>query len=316
MVNGRPALAPPNRLSSLSEDPTDRELLDRFTGAQDETAFETLVQRHGPMVLSVCARVLDRPHDAEDAFQATFLILVRKARSLHNPELLGNWLYGVAYRVARKARAQAARRCQHERQAVPMASADPLREVSWRELRSVLDRELQVLPRKYRAPLVLCYLEGLTNEEAARRLGWPAGSISYRLARGREMLRQRLSQGNRALPAGAFAQLLTEHAGGLAVPAGLLDATIQAGVALAQGAGAGLLPPSAAVVKAGAGGKMAAARFRALLFAALTLGLLLLGTGALAYAALTGGFSMGKTHTDPTPTGEDSPGKVPPCHAQ
>jgi RNA polymerase sigma factor (sigma-70 family) len=143
--------------------------------------------------------VLHDDHDAEDAFQATFLVLLRRAASLARPELLANWLYGVAYRVALKARA--ARRREHERQLLgrPPAGrpadrpADLPADVTRHELRAVLDRELDHLPEVYRAPLVLCYLEGLTNREAAQRLGCPGGSISYRLARGRELLRERLT---------------------------------------------------------------------------------------------------------------------------
>ena len=144
------------------------------------------------MILSVCRRILGNATDADDAFQATFLVLVRKVRSIDRPELLGNWLYGVAYRVAHKARAQSAKRSQQKPPQVALTSADPLHEVAMRELQAQVDEELERLPARYRAPLVLCYLEGLSNREAAQRLGWPVGSISHRLTRGRELLRQRL----------------------------------------------------------------------------------------------------------------------------
>lgn len=173
-------------------EPTDSQLLKRFASRQDEAAFAALVRRHGPMVLGVCRRILRNAHDADDAFQVTFFVLVRKARTIARPELLGNWLYGVASRVAVKARNTAARRSQHERRAPAMVVVDPLSEVTGRELRAVLDAELSQLPGKYRTPLVLCYLEGKTNEQAARMLGWPTGSMSGRLARGRELLRERL----------------------------------------------------------------------------------------------------------------------------
>jgi RNA polymerase sigma factor (sigma-70 family) len=173
-------------------EPTDSQLLKRFARQQDEAAFAALVKRHGPMVLAVCRRILRDAHDADDAFQATFLVLVRKAPVIARPELLGNWLYGVAYRVAVKARIIAARRSERERQVPAMTLSDPLSDVTGRELRAVLDAELSRLPEKYRAPLVLCYLEGKTNEQAARLLGWPIGSISGRLARARELLRERL----------------------------------------------------------------------------------------------------------------------------
>jgi RNA polymerase sigma factor (sigma-70 family) len=182
------------RLDSRALDAlTDTELLKRFAQRHEEAAFAALLRRHGPMVLSVCRRVLHNSHDAEDAFQATFLVMIEKAAQLRKPELLANWLYGVAYRTALHARQRAARRSEREREAVAMSS-DPVShsETESRELRHVLDEELQRLPDKYRAPLVLCYLEGKTNEEAARLLGWPSGSMSYRLARGRELLRERL----------------------------------------------------------------------------------------------------------------------------
>jgi RNA polymerase sigma factor (sigma-70 family) len=171
---------------------TDCQLLKRFAGQRDQVAFAALVRRHGPMVLAVCRRVLCNAHDADDAFQATFLVLVRKAGAIARPELLANWLYGVAYRVAVKARANAARRSEHEKRAPVKAWVDPVVEATAREERSVLDAVLQHMPDQYRAPLVLCHLEGKTNAEAARMLGWPTGSISGRLARARELLRERL----------------------------------------------------------------------------------------------------------------------------
>jgi RNA polymerase sigma factor (sigma-70 family) len=220
-----------------SAEQTDEDLLRRFAREQDETAFAILVERHGPMVLGVCRRLLDNEHDAEDAFQATFLVLVRRADSLAHPELLGSWLYGVAYRTARKARTQAARRRQQERQAASVATVDePSTDLAWRELRSTLDDELNRLPDKYRLPLILCYLQGLTNEEAARRLGWPAGSMSYRLARGRELLRERLLGKHGEAPAGFFVVALVMVSATL--PAHLVDNTVRAAVGLSSAGGA------------------------------------------------------------------------------
>jgi RNA polymerase sigma factor (sigma-70 family) len=218
--------------SPTATDSTDRELLERFTRRQDEAAFAALVARHGPMVLAVCRRVLGHTPEAEDAFQATFLILVKKAGTITQPELLSNWLFGVAARTARKARVAAARRAHHERQAVPVASSAPQSEVDWHDLRAWLDEELERLPHKYRAPLVLCYLDGLTNEEAARRLGWPTGSISYRLARGRDLLRERLSRRGGLTPA-LFAALLEDLAPA-PLPPTLADQTVQMALALAR----------------------------------------------------------------------------------
>jgi len=231
----RRPLAPGQRPGPATATQTDRELIDQFLRQQDETAFATLVQRHGPMVLGLCRRILDHEQEAEDAFQATFLILVRRAGTLDNPDLLGSWLYGVAYRTARKARTQAARRRERERQVASVTTAEePPTDHAWRELRSALDDELNRLPDKYRLPLVLCYLEGLTNEEASRRLGWPPGSISYRLARGREMLRDRMQGRNREAPAGFFALVLALRPDGGPLPGHLFHATVQAGVAGGQ----------------------------------------------------------------------------------
>jgi RNA polymerase sigma factor (sigma-70 family) len=214
------------------KEPTDKELLERFALRRDEAAFETLVQRHGPMVLGVCRRLLHDEHAADDAFQATFLVLVRKAGSLAKPELLGNWLYGVAYRIAMKAKVNAARRYAHERQVAPMTQADPMLDVTWKELRSVLDAEMSSLPEKYRAPLVLCYLEGKTNEEAAHLLGWPTGSMSYVLKRGREMLRKRLFHRGVVVVIPLLHECLSRH-GAEAAPPALVNATVRAACAAA-----------------------------------------------------------------------------------
>jgi RNA polymerase sigma factor (sigma-70 family) len=144
------------------------------------------------MVLSVCQRVLRHSQDADDAFQATFLVLAQKAHRLRRPGLLANWLYGVAYRTALHARQRAARRSEREREAAKRIIPSGVPEREALILRRVLDEELHRLPEKYRAPLVLCYLEGKTNKEAARLLGWPSGSMAHRLARGRDLLRKRL----------------------------------------------------------------------------------------------------------------------------
>ena len=165
------------------------DLLERFLARRDQAAFEALVARHGPMVLGVCRRILADPHDIEDAFQATFLILVRKARAIRDRELLGPWLYGVARRVANRARADASRRRTRERSGAEEAAMESPGVRDPDELRAVLDEELGRLPEKYRAPLVLCYLEGLTHDEAALRLRCPVGTVRSRMTRARETLR-------------------------------------------------------------------------------------------------------------------------------
>ncbi len=273
---------------------TDAQLLKQFASHHDQVAFTALVKRHGPMVLAVCRRVLQDSHAADDAFQATFMVLVRKAGSLTRPELLGNWLYGVAYRVAVKARANAARRHEYERRAPAMPTVDPMLEVTGRELRSVLDAEMSHLPEKYRAPLILCYLEGKTNEEAARLLGWPTGSMSGRLARARELLRKRLVRKGLVLSAGIFAMLLSKSSAAAAVPDVLCDSTIRGAVIFAHAAPAAAAAVSPSVT-ALAEEVLKALQFSALkkklsvLLAFLIIALLGLGAIAVAYSAYNRG---------------------------
>jgi len=236
---------------------TDGELLERFAARREEAAFAVLVQRHGPMVWGVCRRVLQDAHQAEDAFQATFLVLVRKARSIRKHESLGSWLYGVAYRVAAKARARAKTRSARERRFVEMPRPDPLDEMTWLELRAVLDEELSRLPEKYRAPVVLCYLEGKTHEQAARQLGCPRTSLSSRLSRARTLLQQRLATRGLALSAGLLATVLVEKAVA-EVPALLLLSTIRAATHIA---GAGAVSPQAASLAEGVLKTMSATRW-------------------------------------------------------
>ena len=219
-------------------DLTDGQLLERFRSRRDPEAFAALVRRHGAMVLGVCRRVLNNAHDAEDAFQATFLVLVRKARSIAKQEAVGSWLYGVAYRVAHKARAGAVRRCRHERQAATLAARSSEGEEAGEGLRLVLDAEVSRLPEKYRQPIVLCYFEGRTYAEAARLLGWPAGTVAARLARARKVLRNRLARRGLALTSGAAAAWWTEGEASASVLPLLTDATVQAALQLAAGRGA------------------------------------------------------------------------------
>lgn len=189
---------PKKRRNSTAE-LADGELLKRFRARRDEAAFRTLVQRHGAMVLAVCQRVLYDRHAAEDAYQATFLVLARKAGSIGRPELLANWLHGVAYRVAYKIKSQAARRREVEAQAQAGGSAEPSLQAAWREVQAVLDEELHQLPEKHRLPLILVYLEGKTHEEAAALLDCPTGSMSWRLDQARQQLRRRLRRRGLAL---------------------------------------------------------------------------------------------------------------------
>jgi RNA polymerase sigma factor (sigma-70 family) len=212
--------------------PTDGDLLDRFTRARDESAFLELLRRHAPLVLGICRRVVGNEQDVEDAFQATFLVLVQKAHAIRRRDSLASWLHGVAYRCAARVRAANLRRERHEARAVSaLAAGAP--DLSWREVRQAIDEELALLPEKYRAPLVLCYLQGMTQCEAARALGWGPGVLRGRLDRGRERLRARLARRGLGLSAGLLAAGLTTDAA--ATPAALVGLTLKAALLVAEG---------------------------------------------------------------------------------
>jgi RNA polymerase sigma factor (sigma-70 family) len=228
-------------------EPGDGRLLERFAQDRDEEAFAELVRRHGPMVLGVCRRVLRHEQDAEDAFQATFLVLARKAGSLDRRGSVAAWLYTVAYHLALRARTAAARRRFHERQAAAMNPTEVPADAG-SDLRPVLDEELQRLPERYRAPLVLCYLQGKTNAEAARELGWPGGSMARRLGRGLELLRSRLARRGITLAGGGIGVALAEDANA-AIPGALLRTTVGAAVAFAAGASGSASPVAAELAR-------------------------------------------------------------------
>ncbi len=212
---------------------SDRQLLQRFAEQHDESAFTLLVEQHGPMVLRVCQRLLHDHQEAEDAFQATFCALARRAGAVAWETSAANWLYTVAIRAAERARKSAARRREHEQEAAVMRSPTAPSDPPDCDLPAMLDVELQHLPEKYRAPLVLCYLQGQSNEEAARQLGWPKGTVQGRLARAKEMLRNRLLRRGIAVSAGAFASVLDSPVAQAALPAGLLQTTVQTSIRFA-----------------------------------------------------------------------------------
>jgi RNA polymerase sigma factor (sigma-70 family) len=215
---------------------TDRVLIDCFTRAGDEGAFEALVTRHGPMVLRVCRQVLGNIHDAEDAFQATFLVLARKAADLSWHESVSAWLHEVAYRLALKARTAACRRRVHEsRVDGPLPVAPGLGEITLREAQVVLHQELNRLPSKLRTPLVLCYLEGLTQDQAAQQAGWSLSTLKRRLKRALTLLEGRLQRRGLALAALLSVRMLTDV--GSASAAGL-EEIVKAGAAFRAGKGA------------------------------------------------------------------------------
>jgi RNA polymerase sigma factor (sigma-70 family) len=244
---------------------TDEQLLGDYLSRRDDRALGVLVRRHGPMVWGVCRRVLRNAHDAEDAFQATFLVLVRKAAAIASRELLANWLYGVAHQTALNARAAAARRKSRERQVAQMPEPEAVPQDPWSDLRPLLDQELSRLPDKYRAPIVLCDLEGKTRQEAARQLGCPEGTVAGRLARARVMLAKRLARHGLVLSGGALAGVLSPVGASACVPASVVSSTIRASILFAVGPAAvatGLIPARVATLTEGVLQSMLLSRFK------------------------------------------------------
>jgi RNA polymerase sigma-70 factor (ECF subfamily) len=182
------------RRAAIGDEVTDKQLLERFIKSGEQRAFTALVRRHGSVVLAVCRQVLRHEQDAEDASQGTFLVLARKADRVSWQPSVRNWLCAVAYRLAMNARTPSTASGDESEWTLAASHPIPLADVEEREIREIINEELRRLPRTYRDPVVLCYLEGKTNREAARLLGWPQGSMARRLARARELLRERLSQ--------------------------------------------------------------------------------------------------------------------------
>jgi RNA polymerase sigma factor (sigma-70 family) len=258
--------------------PPDAQLLKRFIAQRDEAAFAALVRRHGPMVLNVCRSVLHHEQDAEDAFQATVLVLARKADSIRHPEAVASWLCEVAYNVAVKAQADAARRRVHQRRATPFAPADPTLDMTLRDLRRVLHEELRRLPDKYRLPLILCYLEGRSQEEAAGQLGWSKGTFRGRLDRGRAHLRRRLAARGVSLSALLCATAVAPQAAAEA----LVDSVVRAAVG---GAASAALSARVSALAEGVVSTMYTSKLKIVTAVLLAVGLVA-GAGALARQAL------------------------------
>jgi RNA polymerase sigma factor (sigma-70 family) len=233
-----------HRLANTSDRPewSDEQLLRRFLADRDESAFRLVVERHGRMVLSVCQHVLRQRQDAEDAFQATFLVLARKAASIRKEVALASWLYGVAYRTALKVRSEACKRRVHERRAGERGRTKAELDVALRELQAVLAEEVNRLPEKYRAPFVLCCLEGKSRHEVAAKLGWNEGTLSTRLAEARKRLQRRLER--RGVTLAAALCTLTLADASAAVPAQLAQATIEAALGIAAGQAAANVAPA------------------------------------------------------------------------
>jgi RNA polymerase sigma factor (sigma-70 family) len=299
--------------AQVSEGVADAELLQRFVRERDEAAFELLVWRHERMVLGVCRRFLHDPADAEDAFQATFLALVCKAGSITQGQSLAAWLHKVACRAAlRAARSRARRRAvvkQPEDLSMIPARGDNLTEVVWRDLAPLLHEELSKLPEKYRAPLVLCYLEGKTYSEAAQLLNCPRGTLSIRLKRGRDLLRKRLAGRGLALTAGVLATALCERAASAAMSAGLVASTLKAALYVAEGnAVAGVVSAQAATLTEGMVHAMFVAKLKLVILA------LLLSLGAV---LTVGGWAASRrANAAPRDTSETKPAVAPPRAAQ
>jgi RNA polymerase sigma factor (sigma-70 family) len=229
----------------------DVDLLRRFVDERDEAAFELLLRRHAAMVLQVTRQVLGNVEAAEDAFQATFLVFIRKAGSIGRRESLGSWLYRVAYRIALKARAQVKKRVTVPLELDGLSAPAESEDAEQRELRRILCEEVNRLPAKYRAPIVACFFEGKTHEEAAHQLGWPRGTVAGRLARARELLRRRLLRRGVTFTLAAFLSALTVR-GGQAALAGLVDSLIDAARQLAAGQAVGaVVSPTVAALTEG-----------------------------------------------------------------
>lgn len=252
-------------------------LLERFVAHRDQAAFESLLARHGPMVLGVCSRLLDDPHEVEDAFQAVFLVLVRRAGSLRDGDRLGPWLYGVALKVAHRVRSRSARRRAVEKGGDLVAAVEPVGGGPPDLLGTELYEELERLPSKYRDPVVMCDLEGRTHEEAARLLRWPVGTVKGRLSRARELLRGRLVRRGLA-PSVAAIVLSLNHDARASVPPALFEQTVRAAMGLAAGAGAATLAGSVSASVLGLADGVIATMLTGKLKAT---GLVLLGAGIL-----------------------------------
>jgi RNA polymerase sigma factor (sigma-70 family) len=277
----------------------DRQLLHSFTCSKDEVAFTTLVKRHGPLVWSVCRRVLANGHDAEDAFQATFLVLARRAGTIHQREAVGSWLYGVAYRTAMSLKRAALRRKRGESRAPARVPAEPSSEASLRELQGLLDAEVARLPQKYRTPFVLCCLDGKGRAEIAGELGVNEGTLSTRIAEARKRLQARLGLRGVTLSAALCALTISQTAD--AAPAGLLLRTARAALLSLVGKSCGL----SGQVLTLAGATINSFSLSALKFVSivlLALGLTVAGAGAVAYRLWAERPSQAQTAPEPPKT--------------
>jgi RNA polymerase sigma factor (sigma-70 family) len=269
--------------------PIDGQLLDSYIAHRDEASFAALVRRHGPMVWGVCRRLLSVHQDAEDAFQATFLVLVRKATAVVPRSMVGNWLHGVAHHTALKARAMTARRSVREGQVIDMPDRETTLADSWSDLQPVLDQELTRLPERYRAVVLLCDLEGKTRKEAARQLGVPEGTVAGWLSRARAMLAKRLGRRGVLLSGGSLAAMLVEYGAPANVPAAVAASTIQAATLFAAGhVAAGVISTPVVALTEGVLKTMLLKKLKIALVVLLATGIVGTGVTGLAFQASAG----------------------------
>ena len=283
----RMAAPPPNGTGQ-----TDGQLLADYIDRGDQAALTALVRQHGPMVWSVCRRLLDNYHDAEDAFQATFLVLVRRAAVIRPRERVANWLYGVAHQTALKARSTAAKTKGRQKQVNFMPDPASTEQDLMRDLRAVIDQELSSLPDKYRTLIVLCDLEDKTRKEAARQLGCPEGTVAGRLARARTILAKRLARHGLAVSGGALAAL-SQQAASAGEPSWVMSSTINAASQFATGQAAGLISVRVADLTRGVLRNMYLTKLK-------TVMMIILAVGVMAVTAV--GFAYRATATEPNST--------------
>lgn len=292
----------PSTAASVS----DAELLERYVHRRDEAAFELLVWRHQRLVLGVCRRVLGDVHDVDDAFQATFLALARKAAAVGQGDAVAGWLYTVAFRIALRVRAATQRLKTNVDLAAVASRGEPTEDAERRDLAAVLDEEIGRLPRKYRVPMVLCYLEGKTNAESARQLGVAAGTLAGRLMRARELLRKRLVRRGIGISGAFLGVVLGEQASLAAAPAALVNTTVKAAASFLLGETAtGAISSTVAALAGGALRSLVVSKLK-IGIVALLAGLVVTSMGLLIPAALV---SPAIVEEPPPPTAPPSESK-------
>jgi cytochrome c peroxidase len=269
----------------------DQELLRQFSTGRDEAAFSALLRRHGPMVLDICRNMLGNEDDAEDAFQATFLVLAQRAGAIRKTSAVGSWLHGVAYRTALKAQAEFARRHKHEARASAQPPAVPSDDLTWREVQRALHAELNRLSECYRAPLVLCYLEGRTHDEAALLLGVSRATVKKRLESARALLRQRLVRCGLGPAALLVAAAWPAARASAQPPPALVSGTVKGAtlVAAGQSTAGGVISAKVIALSHEVLKTMVLTRLKHMAVVLLAVALAGTGTGVLTYCTLAGG---------------------------